>query len=239
MTENDHDDHNGFSPDLDSLPEKPRPPRSARPVMLLARLAGVLAVTFSVIAVIVLHSTASPRLAGDVVTPTRTTSPTSSARPAGPHLKLSRPVKSAGLARGQARKRGGHAHHRRPGGVRPTGAVTSTPATRNPVASTAVISGEVTCMSGHSIEGVWVQASGRSGFAPWQGVRVPGKAFGSTSRWWWKLPHGDSYSLHVGCGGTQANWGVAGHTKAVSGTRHSFDCVDIKSKPGFGRCFET
>jgi F5/8 type C domain len=65
--------------DFDDFWSEPRSPREPRPtplVVLLARLAGVLAVAFAVVAIVVVHSTGSRRLAGDLITPARTNSGT-------------------------------------------------------------------------------------------------------------------------------------------------------------------
>lgn len=226
-----HDGSGGFW----SSPEPSRRSGSAGPVKLLARLAGVLAVVFAVVAIIVLHSTTNHKLAGNESTPTRTATPT----PSPDH-------------RGLTRHRPARHRPRRHAAAEPVAAVTLVPATPSPpgkvrhshksptsrpIASKVEVGGQVTCLSGKSVEGVWVQADVDAGFAPWQGVNVPGKAFGSTSRWWWWLPNGESYSLHVGCGGTQANWGVAGHTPVVSGTSNSFDCIDLPAQVGYGTCY--
>jgi hypothetical protein len=100
-----------------------------------------------------------------------------------------------------------------------------------------MIGGEVTCLSGRSVEGVWVQASVNAGFAKWIGIQVPGKTTGSTSRWWWWLPRGEPYSLRIGCGGSQARWGLTCRTQIVSGMPTSFACIDIKGKVGYGTCY--
>jgi hypothetical protein len=236
-----------------SQPEPPpRQPNAARPVKLLARLAGVIALVFAVVAVFLLRPARGHDTADVIITPTRTaTAPSRAASPKPSHPRATRP-----------RKRPAH-HRTRPkhaGAVtrvvveqvpptvtaqpspKPSARPASKP-TKNPVKAPAKktvkveVSGEVTCLSGNSVEGVWVQADVDSGFAPWQGVNVSGKAFGSTSKWWWWLPRGESYSLHVGCGGTQASWAVAVYTPVVSGTPNSFDCIDIASDAGYGTCY--
>jgi hypothetical protein len=93
------------------------------------------------------------------------------------------------------------------------------------------ISGEVSCVSGNSVEGVWVQASDGAGWAPWQGL-----GNGSTSTWWYTLPKDESYSLHVGCGGTTSNWAVATYTPTVTGSSNSFNCYDVAGQADYGTC---
>jgi hypothetical protein len=235
-----------------SPPQPPRQPNAALPLKLLARLAGVIALVFAVVAVLLLLPARSHDTAGVIAKPTRTaTAPTRATSPKPAHPRATRRHKRP-------------ANHRtRPKHASPVTRVVvdqapppvtdqpspkpSAKPTRKPAKKTVKVpakktvkvevSGDVTCLSGNSVEGVWVQADVDSGFAPWQGVNVSGKAFGSTSKWWWRLPRGESYSLHVGCGGTQANWAVAVYTPVVSGTPNSFDCIDIASDAGYGTCY--
>lgn len=93
------------------------------------------------------------------------------------------------------------------------------------------ISGTVSCVSGHSVEGVWVQAAQGSGYSPWQGI-----GNGSTSRYWYTLPSTLSFSLHVGCGGTTAAWGISLSTPLVPGPVANFTCHDVAGSAGYGDC---
>jgi hypothetical protein len=93
------------------------------------------------------------------------------------------------------------------------------------------VSGQVSCVSGKSVKGVWVQAAKGSGYSPWKGL-----GNGSTSDYWYTLPVHESYSLHVGCGGTTASWAVSDSTPVVGGTHNSFDCVDVPGQSGYGTC---
>jgi hypothetical protein len=93
------------------------------------------------------------------------------------------------------------------------------------------VSGQVSCTSGRSVEGVWVQAGTGSGWAPWQGL-----GNGSTSDYWYTLPTAEPYALHVGCGGSTANWATANYSSAVSGTQNSFNCIDVNTDPAYGKC---
>ena len=92
------------------------------------------------------------------------------------------------------------------------------------------IAGELTCTSGQSIEGVWVSALVGSGYAPWQGTSA------NTAHYWYKLPQSESWSLHVGCGGTQQYWAVAAYSDVVTGTQVSFTCYDVAGQPNYGTC---
>ncbi|WP_194915505.1 hypothetical protein [Catenulispora rubra] len=97
--------------------------------------------------------------------------------------------------------------------------------------TTYQISGTVSCVSGHSVEGVWVQAAQGSGYSPWQGI-----GNGSTSRYWYTLPSTMSFSLHVGCRGTTAAWGVALTTPQAPGPVANFTCHDVSGQAEYGTC---
>jgi hypothetical protein len=81
------------------------------------------------------------------------------------------------------------------------------------------------------VQGVWVQAAQGSGYSPWQGI-----GNGSTSRYWYTLPDTMSFSLHVGCGGTQANWGVALTSVQASGPVANFTCYDVAGQANYATC---
>jgi hypothetical protein len=86
-------------------------------------------------------------------------------------------------------------------------------------------------VSGNSVEGVWVQAAQGAGYSPWQGI-----GNGSTSRYWYTLPAQIPFSLHVGCGGTTAAWGVALTTPQTPGPVANFTCHDVEGQAGYGTC---
>ncbi len=94
------------------------------------------------------------------------------------------------------------------------------------------VHGQVTCSSGKSVEGVWVEAAKGKGFSPWKGL-----GNGSTSDYWYTLPTSESYSLHVGCGGTTSSWAVSTQTPTVGGTDNSFYCIDVAGQSGYGTCY--
>jgi len=81
------------------------------------------------------------------------------------------------------------------------------------------------------MEGIWISALKGSGYAPWQGI-----GDGATSKYWYTLPVSEDYSVHVGCGGTTANWGVADYSSVVTGTQNSFECFDVSGQSGYGTC---
>ena len=93
------------------------------------------------------------------------------------------------------------------------------------------ISGTISCLSGQSVEGVWVQAAQGSGYSPWQGT-----GDGSTARYWYTLPSETSFSLHVGCGGTPDTWGISVSTPLVPGPVADFMCHDVAGQADYGGC---
>jgi hypothetical protein len=93
------------------------------------------------------------------------------------------------------------------------------------------VSGTVSCVSGDSVEGVWVQADDGAGWAPWVGL-----GNGSTSTWSFTLPEQESYSLHIGCGGTTASWAVADYSPAITAATSAFNCVDVSTEANYGAC---
>lgn len=76
-----------------------------------------------------------------------------------------------------------------------------------------------------------MQAAQGAGYSPWQGI-----GNGSTSRYWYTLPTTESFSLHVGCGGTTAAWGVALTTPETPGPVANFTCHDVSGQAEYGKC---
>jgi hypothetical protein len=108
-------------------------------------------------------------------------------------------------------------------------------ATANPTAAPTTtsfkVTGQVSCESGNSVEGVWVQAGDGPGYASWKGL-----GNGSTSDWWFTLPKDEPYSLHVGCGGSTSSWAVATYSPTVTGAQNSFNCYDVSGEANYGTC---
>lgn len=99
-----------------------------------------------------------------------------------------------------------------------------------PANTPVTIGGQLTCSSGKSIEGVWVSTTTGSGYAPWQGLG------NNVSKYWYTLPTSEPYSVHVGCGGTQADWGVACYGPQVTNPADSFECFDVSGAGGYETC---
>jgi hypothetical protein len=103
--------------------------------------------------------------------------------------------------------------------------------TAAPTTTSFKVTGQVSCESGKSVEGVWVQASDGHGYASWKGL-----GNGSTSDWWFTLPKDESYSLHVGCGGSTSSWAVSTYSPTVTGAQNSFNCYDVAGEANYGTC---
>ena len=96
------------------------------------------------------------------------------------------------------------------------------------------ISGEISCISGQPVVGVWIAAAKGSGYSPWQG-----QGSGSTATFWYTLPATESYSLHVGCGGTGSDWQVATYSGTVTSADNNFACDDVTGQAAYGTCRAT
>ena len=105
--------------------------------------------------------------------------------------------------------------------------------TSSPVASAATaVSGEVMCVSQAPVVGVWIAASnGGSGWAYWTASGTNYNA-----RYFYSLPKGGSYSVHVGCGGTPSRWGADIRSSYRSGSYNSFVCIDVRRQSHYGEC---
>ena len=99
------------------------------------------------------------------------------------------------------------------------------------------VSGQVRCMSGKPVVGVWVHDS-----IPVTGdfaelLPIPGDP--SVAVYIYRRVRGPEYSVSVGCGGTSHDWGIGIHSGSVPGTLSDFECFDDLHKPGGGTCRAT
>lgn len=92
----------------------------------------------------------------------------------------------------------------------------------------------MSCISGNAVEGVYVVAGKGAGFSPWQG-----QGNGATATFWYTLPTKESYSLHVGCGGSTSSWQVATVSVTVSAAVNNFACDDVPGQASYGTCHTT
>jgi|SRR5579862_1372425 len=72
--------------------------------------------------------------------------------------------------------------------------------------------GTVECASGRHIEGVWIQTMDDPGWAAWSS-NPQQKSIASYGR---RLPNDEIYGVHVGCGGSPANWTSSNFSPGVS-----------------------
>jgi len=107
------------------------------------------------------------------------------------------------------------------------------PPSATPSPGPFAISGQIACLSGNSVEGVWVAAAKGAGYSPWQGH---GSGSTTTFSFNYTLPLSEAYSLHVGCGGTTASWAVACDSVTVTSAENSFVCDDVAGQAGYGTC---
>jgi hypothetical protein len=89
----------------------------------------------------------------------------------------------------------------------------------------------LSCDSGAAVVGVWVAADTGPGWA--STLATDG---GTETDWWFRLPSTESYSLHVGCGGTAASWAIAVYSPTVQGPHNSFNCDDVPDSAAYKDC---
>jgi transcriptional regulator with XRE-family HTH domain len=98
-----------------------------------------------------------------------------------------------------------------------------------PGSSSSLVTGSVACAEGRPVVGVWIAAAtGQrdSGFAHLGPARAAGVNFaaGSTVTYSYLLPHGGSYAVHVGCGGTAAHWAASDFSPLLSESTVNLRC---------------
>jgi hypothetical protein len=107
------------------------------------------------------------------------------------------------------------------------------------------VTGSVICESGQSLAGVWIAASSGqtdSGFAHLGPRDTIGPSFpaGAEGTYSYRLPHGGSYAVHVGCGQTKHGWISSDFSPLLSTRTAKLRCgrpIVASSKPmPKGRC---
>ena len=159
--------------------------------------------------------------------------PSSSARPEKP-IRHKAPHAASPRRHRAARVPGPTATYVPPPRPRPSPRPSPTPRHTSPPPMPFHISGAVSCTSGNAIVGVYVAAGNGAGFSPWRG-----QGNGATATFWYTLPKRESYSLHVGCGGTPSSWKVATNSVTVSTAVNNFACDDVPRQAGYGTCRTT
>jgi transcriptional regulator with XRE-family HTH domain len=94
----------------------------------------------------------------------------------------------------------------------------------------SLVSGSATCVSGRPVVGIWIAASSGqkdSGFAHLGPATARTDfAVGSTVTYSYLLPHGGTYSAHVGCGGTASDWDSRNFSPLIIGRVARVRCDD-------------
>jgi nucleoside phosphorylase len=110
------------------------------------------------------------------------------------------------------------------------------------------VTGSVACESGRPVAGVWIAAStGQpdSGLAHLGPLSASGISYpiGSSGTYSYRLPHGGSYAVHVGCGGTAHNWASSNYSALLSSRTVHLRCQDpsapARGTTGRGQCLAT
>src|SRR5258708_8983460 len=220
-------------------------PGFARPVTVLGVLAGALAVAFGVSAVFGwLPSHSITPTAGLALADTghlRGAGAAASRRPSATVPPSRRPhVKAVSPRRPAARPIVVRVEAPPPAAPPPTKAPAKAPAkapptppAQPPVTAAPVtpqISGYVQC-STMAVEGVWIAAE--NGGSGWGQLAMNAA---STARYSYSLPNGGSYAVHVGCGGSPADWLTTPDSNMVSGTFNDFLCYDVAGQPSYDFC---
>lgn len=98
------------------------------------------------------------------------------------------------------------------------------------------VTGTVVCESGRPVVGVWIAAStGQrdSGYAHLGGSYPKG----STVTYSYQLASGESYSVHVGCGGRASDWASSNYSPLLHARSENLRCDDPVAQRGQGTSF--
>lgn len=105
----------------------------------------------------------------------------------------------------------------------------------------SLIRGSATCESGRPVVGIWIAAaSGQkdSGYAHLgPATAAASHATGPTVTYSYLLPHGGTYNVHVGCGGTSSHWESSNFSPPISARVVQLRCDDPASgSASTGKC---
>ncbi len=100
----------------------------------------------------------------------------------------------------------------------------------------SALSGSVTCQSGRNVVGVWIATSSGqsdSGYAHIGPARNAGINYPASPEvtYSYLLPHGGTYSVHVGCGGSGAHWASSNYSPVLEKRTAQLTCDDPTSVP--------
>jgi transcriptional regulator with XRE-family HTH domain len=107
--------------------------------------------------------------------------------------------------------------------------------------SAVTVTGSVVCESGRPVVGVWIAAStgqSDSGFAHLGPPNTSGTSYpiGASGTYTYRLAHGGSYAVHVGCGGTAHNWASSSYSPLLSSRTAHLHCQAAPQTSSRGRC---
>ncbi len=97
-----------------------------------------------------------------------------------------------------------------------------------------LVTGSVVCESGRPVTGVWIAASSGQDDSGLAHLGPPGSSgisypIGSAGTYSFRLAHGGSYAVHVGCGGTARRWASSNYSPLLSSTAVLLLCHDPTS----------
>lgn len=86
---------------------------------------------------------------------------------------------------------------------------------------------DITCRSGNSVVGVWIEAT--AGGSGWASAGVQGTA--KAARYTFSHGFGGDYQVRAGCGGTADNWAVRTASDTRGDLYRRLDCDDTRYLP--------
>lgn len=93
----------------------------------------------------------------------------------------------------------------------------------------SALTGSVWCESGRPVVGVWIAAS--SGQSDSGHAHLGSATNSGLNTYTYLLPHGGTYSVHVGCGGTASRWASRNFSPVLSGPTAHLECDDPAGPP--------
>lgn len=99
-----------------------------------------------------------------------------------------------------------------------------TVATVPPASASTRVGGVIFCTT-KFVEGVWIAAH-NSSHAGWATISPTGNRSQTVNWSYTRLSSGESYRVHVGCGGRTTDWEVVTQSTVDTVGSHNFNCVD-------------
>lgn len=92
------------------------------------------------------------------------------------------------------------------------------------IAGNTYVHGNIFCTT-KNVEGVWIVADNDAD-SGWATITPSGDQSQTVSWSYYGLWNGESYRVHVGCGGSPQVWEVPTESKVDSYGAHNFNCID-------------